>query len=146
MQKLIYRILMMVLLFLGGAQGYQMQISTGEKLNGIVTYVIDGDTLRVNGIKVRLWGVDAPEKEQDYYTTAKNFLVDEVLLSSVSCLVHDKDRYGRVVAQCTRTKDGADIGALLVAEGLAKDYTRHSKRFYLPQQIKAQIARKNIWN
>ena len=47
----------------------------------------------------------------------------------LDCHVRDIDRYKRRVAQCF-LPDGRDIGALMVASGLARDYTRYSKGYY----------------
>lgn len=144
-QKILYHIFAIIALLLGGTQGYQLQIPEGGTLNGIVTYVTDGDTIRVNGIKLRLWGVDAPEKDQPYFAEATDFMTRQALFSQVTCLIHDKDRYERWVGQCMLTSDQSDLAMRLVEAGLAKDYKRHSKRYYLPAQIKAQMHRKGMW-
>lgn len=129
-QRMLKRIVLAVMVLLGGVQGVQLNTPIGQEINGIVTYVTDGDTMRVNGVKLRLWGIDTPEKGEKNYQRAGDFLAEMVLLHQVSCLVHTHDRYGRIVAQCTRTSDDADIGALMVKSGLAKDDPRYSKGYY----------------
>lgn len=145
MRKIITRIVVIIFMFVGGVQGYQMQIPVGETMEGVVTHVIDGDTLRLNGTKIRLWGIDAPERDMDYYHHATDFLAQQAAWKTISCTVRQKPSYDRVVAQCKRRSDDADLGALLVKNGWAKDYTRHSRRYYLPQEITAKKAEKGIW-
>lgn len=142
---LLKRILMALLVLLSGTQGYQMQTPVGETLSGIVVHVIDGDTLRVNGVKIRLWGIDAPERERAFYNEATHLLSRAALYHTVTCTVKETDRYRRVVAQCVRDTDGADLAELVVTAGLARDYTRHSRGFYRAAQKKAKAAHKGMW-
>lgn len=125
-----------------GYQAYLHGVPVGEEINGIVTYVIDGDTIRVNGVKLRLWGVDAPEQDQKGYRQATDTMRQN-MLRSVSCIIHDKDRYNRLVAQCFREK--VDIGAEVIASGWARDYRRHSKGYYLKDELSAKRNHKGLW-
>ncbi len=147
-QRLIKKVVLIAMVLMGGSGVYQNSFQDtpiGQEVNGFVTNISDGDTIRINGIKIRLWGVDAPEKEKPGYEAAGNFLRHEILFSSVSCLVHARDNFSRLVAQCTRDKDDADIGTLIIRNGFARDYKRYSKGFYLPQQLLAQKDRLGLW-
>lgn len=95
--------------------------------------VIDGDTLRLNGITWRLHGIDAPEAKQ---TCADGWWAGQeaylalgriVWTRKVECTEVTKDRYGRSVGRCTA--DGKDIGAQMVREGYAWAFTRYSAEY-----------------
>src|SRR5262249_31422849 len=93
--------------------------------------VIDGDTVEIHGVHVRIFGIDAPESSQlctdkagaEYRCgkVAANAL-DEFLAQSrpLTCNVIDHDRNHRAVARCNRA-DGADVAAWLVNNGYALD-------------------------
>jgi micrococcal nuclease len=147
-QRLIKKIVLIVMVLMGGSGVYQNNFQDtpiGQEVSGFVTNISDGDTIRINGIKIRLWGVDAPEKNQPGFQEAGDFLRQEFQFSSVSCLVHARDNFSRLVAQCTRDKDDQDVGALIIRSGKARDYKRYSKGYYLPQQILAQKDQLGVW-
>lgn len=101
--------------------------SCGASEQSVVTKVIDGDTVVVNGgYHVRLLGIDADEKNYPCYQAAKKELEDLVLGKEVVLQkdVTDTDQYGR----CLRTiwSDGENVSERLVADGLAV------ARFYPP--------------
>lgn len=108
-----------------------------------VTYVFDGDTFALGDTRIRVWGIDTPEKGQPYAEAAKKRL-KTLLNADLQCIQKDIDKYGRVVAQCKN--QSYDIGAVLVAEGFAKDFTFFSKGFYKPEERNAQKRRLNIWS
>ena len=104
--------------------------------NAIVTKVIDGDTIVVEGgYHVRLLGIDADEKNYPCHDLAKDRL-EELVLNKQIILEKDKtdiDQYGR----CLRTifVEGENIGLQIVEEGLAV------ARFYQPDvKYKNEIA------
>lgn len=61
-----------------------------------------------------------------------------------ACEPMDTDRYGRMVARCY-TLEGEDIGALLVAAGVAWDYGRYSGGCYADQEVGARAAGRGNW-
>ena len=115
--------------------------------------IIDGDTLEIAGERIRLWGVDAPERDQSCEDVAgrsyacgqraKDALSDLVGGRTVTCNERDIDRYGRTVAQCSA--DGEDLGRRLVREGHALDYTRYSRGAHLPDELRARRATAGVW-
>ena len=113
--------------------------------------VIDGDTLDVGGVRIRLHGIDAPESKQSCQAGGKRWscgreatraLRGRIGGRSVSCQEHDRDRYGRVVAVCSAS--GTDLNAWMVAEGWAFAYRRYSNA-YVAQESGARTARRGLW-
>ena len=114
--------------------------------------VIDGDTLDVGGSRVRLHGVDAPEKAQmcldadGQAWACGGWATDEARArwdgEEAACEIIETDRYGRAVSRCA--VGGADLGATLVGEGMALAYVEHSED-YLPQQRTAGAERVGLW-
>jgi endonuclease YncB( thermonuclease family) len=114
--------------------------------------VVDGDTFDVGETRVRLHGVDAPERAQDCLDEAGApwacgaWATDEVRRlyegRDASCEVVDTDRYGRSVSRCA--VGGEDLGAALVGRGLALAYVAYSED-YLPEQARAEAADLGLW-
>ena len=113
--------------------------------------VVDGDTLIVGGVKVRLFGVDAPELDQRCDRdrrqwacgrAAREALSEIVGGRRIACVVQDIDRYGRAVAVCEAA--GEDVGARLVRQGMALAYRRYSGR-YANAEAAAQAEGLGLW-
>ncbi|MCY4014709.1 MAG: thermonuclease family protein [Gammaproteobacteria bacterium] len=113
--------------------------------------VIDGDSVYVGGVEVRLYGVDAPEARQTCATDgvrwpcgrqATRALRQLIEGRVLACAERDRDNYGRVVAVCRL--EGADVNAWLVENGWAIAYRRHA-RAYVGAESVAQAAKRGIW-
>jgi len=97
------------------------------ELEGKVTYVVDGDTLDINDIRIRLSLVDTPERGQNGYNEAKDFVKDLCLDKKGEVDIddgqHRGDRYGREigVVYC----DGINLNAALMENNLARIYTEY---------------------
>ena len=98
-------------------------------LSGKVVSIHDGDTITVlsgkEQTKVRLYGIDAPEKKQDYGQRSKQFLASLIAGQVVEVEPKGKDRYKRTLG-IIRYKD-QDINAQMVLNGYAWAYTKYSK-------------------
>jgi len=104
--------------------------------------VIDGDTIDVGEIRVRLHGIDAPENNQTCETprggdwACGRWVTQQVRARydgrMALCQQQDIDRYGRTVAVCH--VDGQDIGEDLVLDGLAVAYRRYSMAYDLAEK------------
>lgn len=102
-----------------------------ERLTGRVRYVVDGDSLYIDGHKpqVRLWGVDAPESGHTGFKAATDYLFLIVQSQTVTCQIVDRDRYGRTVARCFLS-DGREINRLMIDSRKTREYRRFTKGFY----------------
>src|SRR5512138_863317 len=88
--------------------------------------VVDADTLEIQGKRIRLWGIDAPESGQlcrgedsSQYrcgAQAANDLDAFIARHPVNCSLVNLDPYGRTVATCS--VGGTDLGEWLVRKGL----------------------------
>ncbi|WP_295142789.1 thermonuclease family protein [uncultured Reyranella sp.] len=92
--------------------------------------ITDGDTLKLNGVTYRLWGIDAPEAKQDCPDgwpaghLAATHLQSLISGHPLICERKDTDRFGRTVAICRA--GGEDLGALMVRDGYAWAFLRYS--------------------
>jgi endonuclease YncB( thermonuclease family) len=109
---------------------------------------IDGDSLRLNGVEMRLKGLDSPEYAQTCTDasgqgtacgkTARQALVEQLRHGDVTCRESEKDRYGRALVTCTHA--GQDIGAELVRAGHAVAYGAYER-----EEAEARAARRGVW-
>ncbi len=91
-----------------------------------VDRVTDGDTIvLMDRTRVRLHGIDAPERDQPYGPIAAAAL-EYMVASSVYLFEVDEDRYGRLVGQLFHYKEGYDINASMVCKGNAWWYERYA--------------------
>lgn len=86
---------------------------------------VDGDTFKTPGQSYRVWGIDAPERDEPGFGYAKDAMRALIRGQVLSCDAVDVDRYGRIVARCD-LPDGSDLACRLVAMGAAVDWPRYS--------------------
>ena len=123
--------------------------------------VTDGDTIKINDQKIRLFGIDAPETKQfckevylsflifnfkrDYKCGEKstNALKKKIKDKKIRCLIQGKkDRYRRNIGICYLKKQ--DINSWLVKNGYAIAYRRYSKKYIIDEQY-AEDNKLGIW-
>ena len=120
---------------------------------GVNLVVVDGDTLRVNGIRVRLRGIDAPESGQSCrdakgkpYACGKWATEVLTLLAAGGARCElagdERDRYGRWIADCFGA-GGANINAAMVKAGYALAYRQYSMT-YASQEDTARTSKKGM--
>ena len=114
--------------------------------------VIDGDTIHIGTIKYRLFGIDALEIKQicekdnkkiQCGILAKNFLKNKIGDKIPSCIVKDKDRYQRLVAECFINNES--LSRFMVREGYAIAYSQYSKDFIEDEKF-AKENKLGIWS
>ena len=89
-----------------------------ETITGTCKRVLDGDTLLLtNGTTVQIWGIDAPEKGQDYADKARAQLEKLTKGRKLTIKVKDTDQYGRVVGEVKA--GGKDVAHSMVRTGMA---------------------------
>lgn len=126
----------------------------GQTLRGRVDHITDGDTLRIGTVKIRLWGIDAPESKQECDGSdgkpypcgerAKQALEAMAFGREAVCEVVDTDRYGRTVAHCS--VGGTDINDRMVRTGNAVEYRRYSHGAFAEAERGAKAAKAGIWS
>ena len=102
-----------------------------ERQHGRIAYVIDGDTLKIEGVKprIRLFGVDAPEKGERGAQEATDALKRYAPKGrAVSFVQMDTDRHGRIVARVYAGSN--EINAQMIQSGAASEFCRYSKGLY----------------
>jgi endonuclease YncB( thermonuclease family) len=125
------------------------QTQPTEQFSGNVVGVADGDTISVmhNGkaVKVRLQGIDCPEKRQAYGARAKQFTSQRVFGQVVTVIVSGTDRYGRTLGEVV-LGDDTNLNRTLVEEGLAWWYRQYSNDDALRQlEEEARAAGRGLW-
>lgn len=116
--------------------------------------VVDGDTIAIGGIHIRLEGIDAPETSQTCGRslstietwpcgTAASAALEHLLQGrTVSCDPKGLDKYGRTLATCF--VDGIDVNAEMVRRGLAWAFVKYSRK-YAGLEAAARAARIGVW-
>lgn len=129
---------------------------TADTLSGRVVRVIDGDTLvlLVSGNlqeKIRLAGIDCPERKQAFGQRAKQALLDRVASKNVSIEWRKRDRYDRIVGKII--DDQGDVNLALVRQGMcwwykkyAKEQSKVDRNLYEQAEIKAREAGIGLWS
>ncbi len=97
------------------------------------------------GERIRLHGVDCPEKRQAFGNRAKQFTSNLVFAKTVTVQVLDRDRYGRTVG-VVLLPDGRSLNHELVRAGLAWMYRRYTNDQSLSDlEEEARVARRGLW-
>ena len=129
--------------------------SIGIVLHGRIVGVVDGDTADLitperNLVRIRLSGIDAPEKHQPFGNVAKKALSDLAFGRSVRVEGGKQDRYGRLIGKIV--VNGADVNLQMVKRGYAWHYIKYAKEqptedraLYSAAEALARAGRLGIW-
>lgn len=121
------------------------------ELNGTAE-IIDGDTLKIHGSTIRLFGIDAAETgqlcgnaEQEIFRPGDDAIsrVQSMSQGNVRCQGTEYDDYGRLIATCF-SQAGNEINRTLVKEGLAWAFLKYSDA-YTKEEKAAKSLRLGIW-
>lgn len=145
-------VLLLQLLLLAGSA------HAGRTVEGMVRAVYDGDTVLLttreeSRLKVRLYGIDAPETQkpdrpgQAYAAISRRTLMYKVMGRRVTAELVDIDKYKRAVAVIRYA--GRDINREMVSEGMAWAYRQYLQGAYASEYIGAEnlarSRRAGIW-
>lgn len=118
-----------------------------ESYDARVVRVIDGDTLVVEApghvSKIRLFGIDCPEKNQAGGEHATWFTSNMVMGRTVQVTERDTDRYGRTVAEIS-LPDGRDLNQELVKYGQAWWYSKYDPNDMQMQELEASARERRV--
>jgi endonuclease YncB( thermonuclease family) len=122
--------------------------------------IIDGDTIKINSKKIRLYGIDAPEFKQMckkpylkiiFFTFTKDYPCGKISTQKlrkkinnkvITCKILDVDRYNRFIGECY--KRNLNLNSWLVSNGYAVAYRKYSKK-YVSNEINAKNEKKGLW-
>ena len=113
--------------------------------------VVDGDTIHLNGEKIRFTGIDTPELKQTCIKdgvfnqcglTAKKILIKKIGDSKVKCVSEGKDQYKRTLAECFVNSES--LSSYLVKRGYAFAYRKYSKKFIKDEDY-ARTKKIGMW-
>ena len=114
--------------------------------------ITDGDTIKINGEKIRFSGIDTPELKQNCIKegesdpcgiTAKQILIDKIGNNKVICISEGKDQYKRTLAECFVNDES--LSSYLVRSGYAFAYRRYSKKFIIDENY-AKFNKLGMWS
>lgn len=117
---------------------------------GFVSHVVDGDTydILIEGkeLRIRMDGIDAPEKGQDFYKKSKEYLGQICKDRKIRVEISKKDRWGRYIAK-SYNEENQELGHLLVQEGLAWHFKKYSDDSTLARlEMEAFQNKRGIWS
>ena len=114
--------------------------------------VVDGDTIHLNGEKIRFTGIDTPELKQTCIKqeaiepcgiTAREILINVIGDNKVKCISEGQDRYKRTLAECF--VNNKSLSRYLVRSGYAFAYRKYSKKF-IPDEVYAKENQLGMWS
>jgi Micrococcal nuclease (thermonuclease) homologs len=119
------------------------------QLQGKVVKIADGDTFTIltsdnKQVKIRLHGIDCPEKAQPFGTKAKQFTSELVFGKTIKAQIKDTDRYNRVIAIVT--VGNRTVNEELLMSGFAWHYKKYDNSpWYAQLEEAARAARFGLW-
>ena len=129
--------------------GHPPANSSSSDLIGRVIKVSDGDTITVLDAsktqqKIRLQGIDAPEKGQAFGKASGKFLAGLVAGRDVKVQWSKKDRYGRILG--TVYVDGREVNLEMLRAGMAWHYKKYDSTLaYAQAETEARAAKRGLW-
>ena len=130
--------------------------ANAKTIEGLVVGVADGDTITVldqqkNTYKIRLQGIDAPEKKQAFGEKSKQSLHDLVHSKQVRIEYDKEDKYGRIVGKVTM--EDMDICLQQLVLGMAWHYKKYQneqsvsdRALYSDTELKSKSLKLGLWS
>ena len=125
---------------------------TYNDVKSVEVKVIDGDTIHLNGEKIRFSGIDTPEIKQTCIKNneiikcgikAKELLIKVTENKKIDCVREGKDQYKRILAECF--VDDLSLSSYLVKSGYAFAYRKYSKKFIADEDF-AKSNNLGMWS
>ena len=147
---------LLVLLFVAWAlpEYFGLAPPPTRSAEGTAVIVMDGDTLRINHVEHRLYGIDAPEFNQFCKTSdgkdwpcgqaARKGLLALIAGHVIACEERATDKFDRIVATC-RDEQGRDLAEALARQGLAVGFGGFADSPYQDTVDTAEAAKTGIW-
>lgn len=123
--------------------------SEPDQITGKVVRVADGDTLTVRTAtgeqtKIRLFGIDAPERSQAFGRKSQQSLADLVAGRDITIAIEDEDQYGRLVGVIYR--DDTNVNTAMLEQGMAWVYRRYNDDpEWIELETRARDERRGLW-
>lgn len=117
--------------------------------SGTVVKIVDGDTFDLltkdkTTLRVRMYGIDCPEKKQDFYQSAKNALAAYIFKKNVQLKITGHDRNRRVIARVYC--NGQNINLAMIKNGFAWHFSKYSSDSNFAQaESQARVAKLGLW-
>ena len=126
--------------------------STYNDVKSVEVKIIDGDTINLNGEKIRFSGIDTPEIKQKCKMNneivrcgiqAKELLIEKIGKNKIHCVREGKDQYNRILAECF--VNDLSLSSYLVKKGYAFAYRKYSKKFIEDEDF-ARLNNLGMWS
>ena len=127
-------------------------VSINTEIKSQDIQITDGDTIKIDGEKIRFSGIDAPELKQTCLKNnviifcgleAKNLLIKIIDNNDVICVYEGKDQYRRTLAECFL--GDLSLSSYLVRNGYAFAYRKYSKKFIQDEEF-AKENKNGLWS
>jgi endonuclease YncB( thermonuclease family) len=146
---LLYSVLVLSLIFFSGCCNHRKKVN--NDYTGKVVKIIDGDTYDLllkndSTIRIRMNGIDAPERGMPYSKKATKYLGELCQKQCITIKKTSTDRYNRTLA-FSYLKDGRELGKELLKAGLAWHYKEYNSDPELAAlEDEARKARRGLWH
>lgn len=143
-----YAVLLLSLLSFSCTSNTEQQEQKNE-ITGKVIKILDGDTYDLltadkQTLRIRMEGIDAPEKGMPFYRVSKNYLGSLCFQKEVMAKIKETDVHGRLVADTYI--DGKEMGQEMIKAGLAWHFKKYSSDEILANlEIEARNNKKGLW-
>lgn len=143
-------ILIFLTCFLAASAISQTKYKVIGTISGKVIGILDGDTydLLINGnqtVRIRMEGIDAPERGMPFYKKAKKYLSDLAFGKNVRLEIHNTDRYGRKIA-FSYLPDGRELSHEMIKAGMAWHFTKYNHDAGLAKlESEAKASHLGLW-
>ena len=122
---------------------------TNETVSGKVIKIVDGDTFDMltdnkTTIRIRMNGIDCPERRQDYYQVCNDALGNYIFGKQVQLITHGTDRYKRTIADVYIDNDCVNLK--MITNGYAWHFKKYSKDATMAMaEVEARNNKLGLW-